>query len=174
MESVKDLQWENPVPAAPAPRGSKIASTASRYGPKKVYDPFAASEDDFYAPRPASESSLWDIWWRSTHCSETKKAPVPSGRPAPSAPAPASTRPQSFASQPPAPPVQRQQPQQQSQQSMSQPMWGAAPSSCKSLVQRPALSLTVQRSDLPDMVSKADLVPRRRGRSRLWTRSRPR
>jgi DNA topoisomerase 2-associated protein PAT1 len=58
----RDFQWANPAPVAPAskqgtkPRGP-IASTASRYGPKTVYDPFAASEDDFYAPRPSSMSS---------------------------------------------------------------------------------------------------------------------
>lgn len=43
-------------PVQPQPKTQKIASTASRYKPKAAYDPFAASEDDFYAARPATKS----------------------------------------------------------------------------------------------------------------------
>ena len=54
-EEGRDYQWTNPAPApASKPRGP-VASTKSRYGPKTVQDPFAASEDDFYSSRHESE-----------------------------------------------------------------------------------------------------------------------
>ena len=63
-EGGRDFQWAKPAPSAPAkstkPRGP-IASTQSRYGPKAVHDPFAASEDDFYAPRPTSKLQLFVV-----------------------------------------------------------------------------------------------------------------
>ena len=52
-------------PAQPQPKAQKIASTASRYKPKAAYDPFAASEDDFYAARPATKSELRSMMFMS-------------------------------------------------------------------------------------------------------------
>lgn len=48
-----------PSKQAQAQRGP-IASTASRYRPKAVADPFAFSEDDFYASRPV-KSKIFNI-----------------------------------------------------------------------------------------------------------------
>ncbi|ORY26587.1 topoisomerase II-associated protein PAT1 [Naematelia encephala] len=59
-----------PRASANQPRGP-IASTASRYGPKKAFDPFAASEDDFYAARPTAKKP-------------SKPAAKPKAQPAPS------------------------------------------------------------------------------------------
>ena len=62
-----DFQFSS-QPAAP-PVKQKIASTASRYKPKAAYDPFAASEDDFYAARPATKSEYEQMGerWRYAH-----------------------------------------------------------------------------------------------------------
>ncbi|ORX41065.1 topoisomerase II-associated protein PAT1 [Kockovaella imperatae] len=51
-----DFQFSS-YTAAPSTKPAKIASTQSRYGPKKAYDPFAASEDDFYASRPTGKKA---------------------------------------------------------------------------------------------------------------------
>ncbi|KAK4685814.1 hypothetical protein P7C73_g4322, partial [Tremellales sp. Uapishka_1] len=54
-------------PVKTKPQG-KVASTQSRYKPTKAHDPFAFSEDDFYASRPAAPKSI---------------KPTPTSRPAP-------------------------------------------------------------------------------------------
>lgn len=136
-----DFQWAAPAPVAPPvnqqnkPRGP-IASTQSRYKPKVAHDPFAASEDDFYAPRPASQSISFVSNPLSslelTSVTEPKAAPA-AKKPVPSAPQPSARQQPAPPSRGPPPPVQpsMQQPRAQPQVSMSQPMWGAAPSSCE-------------------------------------------
>ncbi|KAK1923037.1 topoisomerase II-associated protein PAT1 [Papiliotrema laurentii] len=53
-----NFQFSSQPAPAPKPKAQgKIASTASRYGPKAAYDPFAASEDDFYSARPSKKTS---------------------------------------------------------------------------------------------------------------------
>ena len=61
----------------------KIASTASRYGPKAVYDPFAASEDDFYSSKPSK--SEWTIIMLDLHLFDTHLQKRPNPRPNPKA-----------------------------------------------------------------------------------------
>lgn len=82
-----DFQFSaQPAPAAP-PK-SKIASTASRYKPKAVADPFAFSEDDFYSSRraPASKSKQADpscTLRRCLCCGSSRQNQLPSLRPSP-------------------------------------------------------------------------------------------